>query len=341
MELKTQEIKKALDTVKPGIAQKEVIEQTTHFAFVGDRVFSYNDELSIQCPIDSMDLNGTINSDELYSFISKVKTETIEVEESDSQLLFKSGKIKCGFVFNKEITLPLDNAEMNEKGKWKSLPEDFVKAIDFVSESCATNNLNPKTICVHVNKKGFVEGTDTHRLSNWKFAEELPIDTVLIPATSIKVIVKFKPSKIASGTGWVHFKNKDNATLSCRIINDKFMETAPILNQTGGIKITFPDGIEEVIDRAQVFAERQNKAMETLEVTVKEKKVILRAESEIGSWFQEIVPMKYSGEGFTFLITPYLLRSIIKSTKNCSVQKDRLWFADKSWTHIAMLKITE
>ena len=44
-------LQKALETVKPGLANKEMIEQATSFAFMKDKVVTYNDEISISYQI--------------------------------------------------------------------------------------------------------------------------------------------------------------------------------------------------------------------------------------------------------------------------------------------------
>lgn len=342
MQIITKNLKTALDVVKPGISMKESIEQSSHFAFIENKVFSYNDELCIMCPVEGLNLTGTIDSKELYSYIGKIDVDTIVLTLEETQLKIKAGRSNVVLVMNEEIKLPLDDAQLNEKGKWKTLPDDFAQAVDFVSESCATGIDEPITTCVHVSKDGFVEGTDKHRLSHWKFAAPLEIENVLIPATSSKVVVKFNPIKISMGNGWVHFKNKIGATLSCRCFNTKYMDTERILAKPTqkGIKIDFPDKLLSVIERAQVFAERAQKSYETITIAVNKKKLFVLSESELGSTFRESLPTDYTGEDFEFMITPYMIRNILKQLNSCTIYPDRLRFANKSWIHIASLKIT-
>lgn len=341
MIIETKELKHALETVKPGISNKEEIEQSSHFAFIENKVFSFNDELCIMCPVKDLNLTGTIDSGELYSYIAKVETELMEIEPEENELKIKSGRSKIGLILNPEIKLPLDDAQLNERGKWCELPKDFADAIDFVSESCASGIENPVTICVHINDKGFVEGTDTHRLSHWKFDEVLEVPTVLIPASSMKVVAKFNPTHMASGNGWAHFRNRKRATLSCRCFNNAFMNTEKILAKPTekGIKVKFPEKLSNVIDRAQVFAARPQKSFETITIKASKGKLFVESQSEIGSWFRESLPIDYAGEDFSFMITPYLIKNILKQMNVCTIFKDRLRFESKNWIHIASLKV--
>jgi hypothetical protein len=73
--MKKTDLIKALEAVKPGLANKEMIEQSTSFAFMEDRVVTYNDEISISHPLKGIPIVGAIKADELYAFLSKVKIE--------------------------------------------------------------------------------------------------------------------------------------------------------------------------------------------------------------------------------------------------------------------------
>jgi len=77
MNIQKEQLKKALETVKPGLAGKEIIEQSTSFAFMGDRVVTYNDEISISHPVEGLNLTGAIRAEELYQLLSKLKREEI------------------------------------------------------------------------------------------------------------------------------------------------------------------------------------------------------------------------------------------------------------------------
>ena len=46
----------ALEIVKPGLANKEIIEQSTSFAFLKGKVVTYNDEVSISHPLKGIEL---------------------------------------------------------------------------------------------------------------------------------------------------------------------------------------------------------------------------------------------------------------------------------------------
>ena len=64
--IKRAELKEALETVKPGLASKEIIEQSTSFAFMGDKVVTYNNKISMSHPVKGLDITGAVKADEMY-----------------------------------------------------------------------------------------------------------------------------------------------------------------------------------------------------------------------------------------------------------------------------------
>ena len=94
--MKKQDLLTALETVKPGLASKEMIEQSTSFAFMNDRVVTYNDEISLSHPVKDLEIEGAIQAEQLYKLLNKLKKDEIEVEIKGNELLLKSGNTEAG-----------------------------------------------------------------------------------------------------------------------------------------------------------------------------------------------------------------------------------------------------
>ena len=92
MKINKAELQNALEKVKPGLAGKELIEQSTSFSFVNNRVVTYNDEISISHPVKGLEIKGAVKAQALYSFLGKVKKEEIDVEYEDNQIIIKTGR---------------------------------------------------------------------------------------------------------------------------------------------------------------------------------------------------------------------------------------------------------
>jgi hypothetical protein len=341
MIIKVSEMKRALEIVKPGLANKEIIEQTTSFAFMNGRVVTYNDEISISHPVKGLEFEGAILADEFYKFLTKVKTEDIDIDlVTNEQIVMKSGRSKVGLTIQTEITLPIDE-ELKHGKKWTSIPDNFMEGLQFACQSCSSDMTNPKLTCVHINEAGFIEGTDNYRICKYTLDKELPIETTLIPATAIIVVIKINPTKMAQGKGWFHFKTKEGTIISCRTFKEEYVNLAPFLkNKKTGTVITFPDTIFEVLDKAQVFAQRKSSIDESISIFVKSKVLTVKSESATG-WFEEKVPFKYLGDEFNFNITPYLLKDILKQNKKCYISKNELRFQGENWIYLTALRGAE
>jgi DNA polymerase III sliding clamp (beta) subunit (PCNA family) len=211
----------ALEIVKPSLASKEVIQQTTCFAFINGCVLGYNDEISIKHPVEGLDIEGAIKAEELYKFLSKLKNDEIEISmsDNDSEMILKSGRTKAGFTLQKEIVIPIDQIE--EKGDWKKLPSNFTEALEFTIPSCAKDMSRPVLTCINIQSNGNIESSDNYRITRYK-TNKLAVKTFLLPATTAMIISKYAVTEIAESKNWVHFKNEEGTEFSCRVFEDNF-----------------------------------------------------------------------------------------------------------------------
>lgn len=335
MKISKSDLKRALEIVKPGLANKEIIDQTTSFAFIDGKVITYNDEICITHPIKDINFQGAVRAEELYKFLGKSEADEIDITINENEIVMKAGRSKVGLPLQVKILLPLDE-ELTQKGKWKNLPENFVSALTFAEASCSRDLSNAKMICVHINEQGFIEGTDNLRISHWNLKSPIPFPTILVPHTSILEVVKINPIQAAKGNGWVHFKNEEGTIISCRVFNEKFVDTAPFLNsKEKGKVVDFPSSLTAALDRAQIFVEKQEE--KDVNLTLNDKFLTVSSESERG-WFKENIPTKNKGEAFTFMIAPNFLKAILSKTTKCELFKGRLKFEGEDWVYITSLK---
>lgn len=335
MKVNKVDLLEALDIVKPGLAAKEIIESSTSFAFLGDRVVTYNDEISISHPVTGLELRGAVKAEQLYALLKKITKEEIEITITDTEAILSSGRLKAGLALHPEIRLPLDE-EIAEKGDWQPLPELFVKHMSFAMSSCSSSLSSGVLTCVHVTQEGIIEASDGQRFTHCNLTEEMPVPTFLIPAGSVETMVKLNPTEVAEGNGWVHFKTEAGTILSCRILADNYVNTAK-LSKITGTKIDLPKVTNSLLERASVFAKRDHALDESVTITLENNRFKIRAEAEAG-WIEEEVNFKYTGTPVTFNITPYLLRGILAETLSCILGEGALKFEGENWFYITRLR---
>lgn len=331
MEINKKDLQKALAVVKPAVASTDIVDQATAFAFQKGLVVAYNEEISIQHPID-IDLEGSVKAEELYKYLSKLKAETIDMqikEEDDAKiLLLKSGRAKSGFAINTEIKIPIKKV----KKDWHEISEDLLDVLNTAYQTVSNDPAMPMMQCVHINKDGFIEGSDGNKLYHAKI--KTPIDTVLLFGSAIKEVLRLKPKYISKKGNWCHFKNDKGTVISCRTIQEEYTDTSEALKgYKKGVKFTFPDGILSILDKAQIFSEDNEDEFVTFEIN--KNKIVVSAKSNT-AWFKEDVKVK-SDAKFSFAIKPKLLNIILQLNPNCSYVKNKLIFKQDNWIYIVSL----
>jgi len=265
--------------------------------------------------------------------LGKIKKDEIEITTKGNEIILESGRAKAGLTLQQEIKLPLE--EIGEQGKWEKLPEDFLKLMKFAMAACSHDMRKPALTCVHVNED-IIEASDAYRIARCQLEEKMPIKAFLIPVTSVAELIKLKPEMITEGEGWVHFQTDKGTIISCRVFEDKFPECEHLMD-VEGVPITFPKTINEVLDRAAVFSKQDKPVDEHITITLKDKRLKVRSESDSG-WFEEEINMKYDGDPVTFSIIPYLLKDILMEILTCTLGENRLKFEGENWEYLSMLR---
>ena len=336
MKVQKQNLQTALEIVRPGLAGKEIIEQSTSFAFKDGMVVTYNDEISVSHPVEGLDLTGAVRSEELYQFLNKVSKDEIDISVSENEVILKAGRAKAGLRLQEEIVLPLD--EITEGEDWIKLSEDFLSAISMVMESCSRDLSRPVLTCVHVSQD-IAEASDVFQIMRYQMMSSMEDLDILVPATSAKELSKIKPTHISIGTGWVHFKNENETMFSCRVLEEDYPDTEKHM-KVKGQKITFPKRMPEILERAMVFTKQEHQIDETMEVTLAPGTVMVKGRNDY-AWFEEEAKVKYKGDEVSFHISPALLSKILNKSNTCILGPGKIKFKGDNWEYIAALQNRE
>jgi len=335
MLINKKQLQDALEIVKPGLASKELIEQSTSFAFIKGRVVTYNDEISVSHPVPGLEIEGAIEAENLYKFIKKIKKDEFDLTITGNEVLLTSGRSKAGLILQSEIKLPLQS-DLSQKGKWKSLPAKFVDSLNFSMIAFTRGISRGVLICAHVNKEGFVESSDGYRLIHCELGEPMPTETFLIPVSSATEMIRLHPTQIAEGKGWMHFKNEEDTIISCRLFSEDDFPNSKALIAIKGTRLVLPEITSEVLERAMVFSKRDHLLEESVDLTIKDNRLKVESKSDTG-WFVEEINFKCQ-HTLAFSITPYLLANILQQTKECELTEDKIKFQGEDWIYVSRLR---
>lgn len=337
MKINRNEFVKILNSVKPGLATKEIIEQSTSFVFINDQVITYNNEIAVHHPICGLDFEGSIPSKELLAIVNKLTGEEIDLSATENELIVKSGKSKSGIRLESNISLNISDLAIPEK--WESLNDDFIKGIDATLPTTSKSLVYPILTSIHLTAD-FAESTDNFRLAKFDWVKSYKAfkNDVLLPRECGNYLPSFGAKYVAQGEGWIHFKNADNAVLSCRTVSGEYPNLEDHLGIDSIGNLEFRDGVDAMLDKAGVFVNDKNDSL--VNITVSDKGLLtIRGEGEFG-WYEESCRVNWdSNEEVKFSIDPANLMTILKQINTAEIGKSKIKFSTDNFQYVAALEV--
>jgi hypothetical protein len=339
MKINKAELQLALEKVRPGLSNRGIIEQMSCFAFIDNRVVTYNDEISISHPVSGLDgVTGAIKAEALYEFLRKVKEEEMDLEWEDNQVLIKAGNARAGLVFEREVRLPF--YEVGEITDWQDLPEGIIDAFQFCYPCCSKSMRNPVLTAVNVNGD-LVEATDSYQVIQYKLSDKVPGKGFLIPATTVKVLIKYDVKEISLEDNWVHFRTEDGTVFSARIIEGTFLNISQFLNK-GGTVFNFPDTMLDALLRANVFVKKNEVVgdIPIITINVRDGQMKLVTKNEYG-WFEEVMGIDDMSVNLRFHMGIDFLINLITKLQTCVIGENTIKFSGDNWAHAVALRVED
>lgn len=331
MKIKRKELILVLDKIKPGLAAKEIIEQSTSFVFKNGYAATYNDEIAVSHPLD-IGVEGAIQNKEILALLGKVKDEELTLEQNQGELMITGNKFKSGIRMEKDISLPLDFLEVEVD--YKNLPDGFIEGANLCVFSAAQESVSPVLSNIHA-KSNFIESCDNFRLTRFKLDEEIE-DELLISAKGVRHLTNYNLNQYGITEGWIHFKDKKNGlTFSCRTFEEDFPKLDNFL-AAKGTPIRLPDDLNDVLDRSGIFSSESEGRGDLVTINIGNNWCVVRGENNHG-WFEEKIRVKTKDTKFIFMVSPKILKDILKITKKATLTESVLKFRSRNFDHVVSL----
>lgn len=315
--------------VQPGLAEREIIEQSSCVAFVKGRAYTYNDEVSCSAEVP-VKLSGAVPAKTLLSILGKMPDEELEVEEDDAEVVFRGKGRRFKLRKEAKIALPVDKLEVPDA--WSKLPKNFTEAIDMVRHSASSDKSRFKLTCVHLSPT-HVEACDNFQLSRFRLKTGLK-QSVLVKKSSIEHIVGMGMVEMSETDTWLHFRNPAGVVLSCRRYVEKYHDVEGVLKEKGKA-IVLPKRLGEAADRASVFSSEAANDNQ-VRVRLQEGLLRIRGVGEVG-WYTETRKVTYDGPELEFLISPSLLGQIADKFREAFVDSNQLRVEGPEWVFVTCL----
>lgn len=315
--------------VQPGLAEREIIEQSSCVAFVKGRAYTYNDEVSCSAEVP-LKLSGAVPAKTLLSILGKMPDEELEVEEDDAEVVFRGKGRRFKLRKEAKIALPVDKLEVPDA--WNKLPKNFTEAIDMVRHSASSDKSRFKLTCVHLSP-AHVEACDNFQLSRFCLKTGLK-QSVLVKKSSIEHIVGMGMVEMSETDTWLHFRNPAGVVLSCRRYVEKYHDVDGVLKDKGKA-IILPKRLGDAADRASVFSSEAANDNQ-VRVRLQEGLLRIRGVGEVG-WYTETRKVTYDGPELEFLISPSLLGQIADKFREAFVDSNQLRVEGPEWVFVTCL----
>lgn len=322
-----------LQRAQPGLDAKESTEQSNAFIFKDGKVYTFNDEIAVQIPFE-VDFEGAVVASPLIQLLSKLEDEVITIKPKGGQLRITGGERRGAVTMEAKIALPMEDLDSAEE--WVDLPEDWKKALSIVVSSCSREDTKFELSCVHCAPE-HVEACDNYQLTRWPIKSGVD-RSFLLPASTVRVLLKYPLEKISVTDNWAHFQDADGVSFSCRAFFETFPDITTLL-EVSGEETKLPSGIKEATERAEIFASDAASSGDIL-ITLAEGEMTLKGEGDCG-WYEETKQSKYKGDTLRFRIQPSLLKDLASRTRMCTIGDGRMKIETDDYSHVICLLADE
>jgi len=347
MTIQKKDLLKKLGLCMSGIEKgNPILQGADSFIFYKDRIFAYNDMISVSVPIENTEmlaenLEGAVRAEEFFKIINKMPNEEIIFEVSDNKTwVLKSGRAKAELALVEfDYERRLNEIQISED--WIELEDDFITGLNVCKMGKNTTPLSGTFI-----KGKFIMSTDGYQINRFAMKDvELP--EFWVSDKSMGELLKFtKLNKVQVQNNWVHFKSENDTVFSlktlittkypydtcCKLLDDVDLSTL--------IKGKFPNEIKDVIERASVFdVTLENHS--AIKFTIDSEGIEVSSKNAVGNYSEKVLweDGEKDFETMVIYVDPNVINASSQKTLEFYLQKmqgrpPRLYFVTDSSIHL-------
>lgn len=338
MQIQKQELIDILTAIKPGLSNKAIIEETTHFIFTGKQIATYNDRICILHPFETA-FSCSVPADKFFKILNGVKNEKINLSFEDDKIKIKSKGLNASLatMTGENIIEMISAIDINKmKTNKKSLPEDFIEAVTMCLFSTSKDLTNPVMTCLFINKEN-IASTDDLRISEYTMKSKIN-ESILLPASSAIQLIKytFNQYSISEDNNWISFFDKNDLCFCCRLIEGEFPNYKPLIQDFESEEIELPKDVKSMIETAAISAEGETDIEKEIEIKFEDGLILLKGQgktSEIETYSKAKIK-----NNINFKINPFFMSKIIDHTHSMFLGEGKALFKSGEFRHVIALK---
>ncbi len=324
---------RCLESVKPGLTAKEVIDQSSCFAFQGGDVITLNEEMSCrQTSGLGGKLTAAVEAKPLLETLHQWTEDEVDIEVDDTTLTVGGKQRWADFPAADKILMSLEIVD--DPGEWVPLHEDFLDALQIVAACTGRDESRYFSTCVHIHPK-YLEACDSNHGQAIRYRLRTGIkERAMVPHKSIKPIIDFGMTEMSETESWLHFRSTNGLRLSCRRFVEEFPDLTTFLGVPDGAHVLLPKSLAASMKKAEVFTERA-----LIKLMPKKMRIVARG---TGGGYRERKNLAgYTGERMEFWIATQLLTEIVKRHNECEVTDSFLKVNGNRFVYVVALGKSE
>lgn len=260
---------------------------------------------------------------DLTTFVKVVKSlnsDDIELEYNadKKEVILSALRTKIGL---KELNIEKLELPIPEKpSKLKSLPEDFLKALQLCMSCCSRNEYSPLRFIV-VNKDKMI-ASDQDKIGIYNL--QIPLKrTMMIHNAFAQKILALNPVKFVDNDLLLFFARSDSIYSFCSNFKYDYPDFEKILNKKYDNEIVIPKELKEATEISVNLFASLKKEEHTMIVSLQKNRILIRSESDFG-WMDKTIRTKYSGKEISFKINSVILKQVLDKTDVLKISEDNL-----------------
>lgn len=320
-------LKKILTILKPG-TNKAISVQAGCVNFKKDTITTESPFFSVSCPLKS-DITGSYQLTDFLKIVSQIKASTeVHLKQTPKALQVSAteGKKKLRFALKAQWESPSSTLPVPNDSDWKDIPNGFNDGLDNIfpiarKSASPSNHLH----CVHITPKHFA-ATDGSRVVVRGVKNHLS-KPVILPATSIKELLKINPTCYAQKGPHLFFRNKEGVVYNLSEFLDEFPEIAHLFKIELGPDIETDGAFREIVQTADSMdAQRIELRFKGSEKASTPGVVTLLAITKSGP-FEGTAPIEYKGPDFKIKIRPEYMLDGLRYSNVFAFSEDKQYLA--------------
>ena len=343
MLLRRDEFLAKLESLRPGLSSKEILEQSASFVFQSGQAYTFNGEVACRCPSGlEIGFQGAVRADKLLNVLRKRPEEELEIVTKPGSFSITSKERSTEFHAEEEIKLPVSYVQAPDPDSWTSLDDNFAEAVFLAKECAGKDHANFLVTCVHLHPHR-IEATDTCQVICCEVTTgvEKPL---LVRRDSIKHLVGlpidgYSLTQGAGGASWAHYRASTGLVLSfsCWPLETE-VNLAKHL-ECSGISLKLPKGVKLAAELAGEFSSENPIETNLVRVDLVKNKILIEGAGITGC-HREKKKLDYLGPPVSFYMSPKLLADIADrytELQVCGNPPDRLKVEGDGWKYVSFL----